>query len=585
MPFTRLAILALAGAIAGTAVSAPLAAQGIPRRSTAGPARVVANAPRMLVANPFVYTVADSAMAVAVGDGMRKRMDKVVGRDYLVIPDSIMNSALVQFGYPKDAILTPQLARTLAQQIQGRVILTSTMTKSGSGGQTLTARLVGTNDDAGYVVSANANSGQAPADFGGQVAAQFEDPVKALQDAKECVALRTEKPDKAAEAAQKALKEVPNHGLAEFCLAQLAMDRKAPREEVVRHLQASVKGDPLSLAAWTALAEQYQAANDTANAVIAFQQMLRVAPQNQKLREQIFRYFLQSGKPEAAKAVADSGLKDDPYNRDLWDLKSNACLFLNDFKCAVDALEQAYQVDSTAADTLFFVKAAVAAEQRLADTMPPVTAQDSAAYVTWVQRGARRYPDNVTIMQNLVKAYAVSGQVDSSLAVTQRLMAKDTTAVDPAVTAIEALAKAGRMAEATPYVEFVQRHGDTDQRDRAAAALFNEARAKLTEPQDLKAATDLSRLSVQLADTAGRVAPSANLVLGIAALAQAGRLDQDVVAKKSCEMARQEQSLLEESDSAFTRAQSANPQLVAQRQDLVKKAKPRAAALVKAYCK
>ena len=93
--------------------------------------------------------------------------------------------------------------------------------------------------------------------------------------------------------------------------------------------------------------------------------MLRVAPTNQKLREELFKYFLQSGHPETALEVADEGLKIDPYNADLYDLKSNACLFLSDFKCAVDALETLYATDSTKADTLFFTKiSAAAAEAR-----------------------------------------------------------------------------------------------------------------------------------------------------------------------------------------------------------------------------
>jgi Putative Zn-dependent protease, contains TPR repeats len=182
--------------------------------------------------------------------------------------------------------------------------------------------------------------------------------VKSLADSKACVDQRTAKPDKAAESANKALKTLPNNGLAEYCLALLAQDKKASRDEVVKHLQASAKGDPLSLPVWTALATQYQAANDTAHTLEAFKQMLRVAPTNQKLREELFKYFLQSGHPETALQVADEGLKLDPYNADLYDLKSNACLFLSDFKCAVDALETLYQTDSTKADTLFFTKIA-----------------------------------------------------------------------------------------------------------------------------------------------------------------------------------------------------------------------------------
>src|SRR4029077_11743095 len=156
---------------------------------------------------------------------------------------------------------------------------------------------------------------------------------------------------------------LPNNGLAEYCLSLLAQDKKASRDEVVKHLQASAKGDPLSLPVWTALASQYQAANDTANTLEAFKQMLRVAPTNQKLREELFKYFLQSGHSETALKVADEGLKLDPNNADLYDLKSNACLFLSNFKCAVDALEAMYATDSTKADTLFFTKISAAAAE------------------------------------------------------------------------------------------------------------------------------------------------------------------------------------------------------------------------------
>ena len=153
------------------------------------------------------------------------------------------------------------------------------------------------NDDAGNVVSLTQNPNETPDALGKRLADALEPAVKSLGDAKGCIDQRAAKADKAADAANKAIKAVPNHGLAEYCLALLAQDKKAPRAEVVKHLQASAKGDPLSLPVWTALATQYQAANDTAHTLEAFKEMLRVAPTNQKLREELFKYFLQSGHP------------------------------------------------------------------------------------------------------------------------------------------------------------------------------------------------------------------------------------------------------------------------------------------------
>src|SRR5215213_10273643 len=464
-------------AVAG-AVSAPLAAQGIPRgaRTT----QTVNNAPRLMVANPFAYAPGDSAAAVHIGSALRQEIKDMVGRNFTVVEQSQMNDALKQYGYPIDAILTPPLATTLAKNIQARVIVTGTLAKGNNGRPSVTARLIGVNDDAGNVVTLSQDQGQSPEDFGKKLAKALEPAVKSLPDAKACVDQRSTKPDKAQEAAQKATKALSNHGLAEFCLAQLAADKKAPREEVVKHLQASTKGDPLSLPVWTALAGQYQQANDTANTLVAFKQMLRVAPTNQKLREELFKYFLQSGHPETARDVADEGLKLDPYNADLYDLKSNACLFLSDFKCAVDALETMYATDSTKADTLFFTKiSAAAAEGEKPDTV---------RLLKWSQIGVRKYPDNLTLLGYLNRGYSLSGQVDSVVSVTNRIIAKDTTAVVPALEAAKALitppaspgtsspattgtntststpadsaAGRGRVKEAVPFLDFAIKHGD-----------------------------------------------------------------------------------------------------------------------------
>ena len=191
---------------------------------------------------------------------MREEMKDVVGRDFQVVEQQQMNDALTQYGYPKDAILSPALATTLAKNIQARFLVSST---HGQGaGRPLYASppgCSGVNDDAGNVVTLAQKQGESPQAFGKRLAEALDPMVKSLPDAKACIDQRTSKPDKAADAANKAIKAVPNHGLAHYCLALMAQDKKAPRGEVVKHLQASAKGDPLSLPVWTALATQYPA--------------------------------------------------------------------------------------------------------------------------------------------------------------------------------------------------------------------------------------------------------------------------------------------------------------------------------------
>jgi hypothetical protein len=168
----------------GSAVSAPLAAQGIPRRT--GPSTTVNTAPRFMVANPFAFAPADSAPAVAIGTGMREEMKDVVGRDYVVIEQAQMNDALTQYGYPKDAILSPALAVTLAKNIQARFLVNSTLSKS-TNRYTVTARVTGTNDDAGNVVTLTQNPGESPEAFGKRLAAALEPAVESMDEAKSCI--------------------------------------------------------------------------------------------------------------------------------------------------------------------------------------------------------------------------------------------------------------------------------------------------------------------------------------------------------------------------------------------------------------
>jgi tetratricopeptide (TPR) repeat protein len=593
-PF-RLVVIALFGGI----TASPLVAQGVPRGARA--AQAVANAPRLMVANPFAFASADSVSAVRIGKAAREEMKSIVGRNFVVVEQAQMNDALQQYGYPEDAILSPPLATTLAKNIQARVIMSGTLSRAAEGGTTVTARLIGVNDDAGNVVTLTQQKGQSLEDFGKKLARALGPAVKSLPDAKTCVDLRTSRPDKAEAAAKKATKALPNHGLAEYCLAQIAQDKKGPRPEVVKHLQASVKGDPLSLPVWTALATQYQQTNDTANTLLAFEQMLRVAPTNQKLREELFKYFLQSGHSETALKVADEGLKLDPNNADLYDLKSNACLFLGNFKCAVDALETMYATDSTKADTLFYTKISAAASEG--------EKPDHVRLLKWSRMGVKKYPNNSTLQGYLNKAYSLSGQTDSVVAVTNRIIAKDTTetGVIAALAAAQALivppdsaaavrdssgsAPASsakftpRAKEAVPLLEFVIKHGDAQRKEQAAALLYTAAAPLLQQPQDLAGAEELLRMSVQTANPTGKVYPAANYLLGLATLFQVPQIDPQAEKQKSCDLATQEQAKLAAADSALTAGRSVNPEAVEKNLGIIKKYQPRIKSMLKAYCK
>lgn len=561
-----------------------LAAQGIPKgaRISRGPQAAAA---RIMVATPYVFTSADSAKAVAVGQSMRDRLARQASRgDYAVIADSTMNRALQSFGYASDAILNQESARKLAQALAGRVLVTSQMVKSPSGSWSMVSRLAGVNDDAGVTVRVSQSGGSALTAMGAAAVDSLKQGLEVLADARQCMDQRVQKPDDARKKAEDVLKRMPDNGLAHYCLAQLASDTATK----VKELSAAVAGDSLSLRAMNELAALYEAKGDTAQTVTMLQQMLRAAPTDQELRQRAFRLFLVYGRTEAAVDVADEGLRLDPTNWDLWDLKSNACLFSSNFRCAVQSLEQAYATDSSRADTLFFAKIQVAAEQQLADTTAPdaATAADTATYVKWAQIGARRFPDNITLLKNVNKAYSFLGQVDSSLAVTRKILAVDSTDVTPALAATQALVKANRYPDAADFINFVQQHGDETAKAQAAGVLLQSGALPLLQstPPKPDTAGMMLRKALELAPNASFGA-TMNFLLGIADLQATGAMDQATEAAKSCPGAQKMDSLLAEAGPALEKGKAFRPDEATKYLGNVQQYRQRTASMVKAYCK
>jgi len=576
-----LAILTLAG------VATQAAAQGIPRNSRplGAPKPGAPGAARLMVANPYTFNAQDSAFSVAVAKGLRDRLKDVGGSDINIISDSIMNVALEQFGYSKNAILTAPLSLQLAKQLPGtKGVITSTLQKHDDQGRySVSARLFPTLEDAGVVIETVQNPGEKPEDLGRRIADAFKPAIGVFDDARACSEQSKTKPDDAVKSAQKAEKEVPNHGGAHLCEAQIMAAKGAPRPDVVAHLEKAVQGDPQSLTAWSLLAENHQelakaskAPADSAKVIADMRQLLRIAPTNQKLRENIFKYLLQNGKPDVAVQVADEGLKLDPYNWDLYDLKSNACLFQSNFKCAIDALEAAYAVDSTRADSLFFTKISVAAAQQ----------PDTVRLAKGAGKVVARYPENVELLGYANQGYVLTGKLDSSVAVTRKLLKADPTQVDPALAAVQGLSNAKRLPEAKEFADIVKANGSPEQKEQLAGIYVNAAAPLLQDPaKDYEGAANLTRECLAVANPTGKVAPSCNFILGVSAFQIAAAMDSQTEKAKSCDMAKKENDLVLEAEKGLTTGRAVRAETADQLLGYVGQFKTRTASMMKAYCK
>jgi hypothetical protein len=171
--------------------------------------------------------------------------------------------------------------------------------------------------------------------------------------------------------------------------------------------------------------------------------------------------------------------------------------------------------------------------------------------------------------------------------VAQRHLQIDTTNVAPALLVINELAKQNRVPDATPLIEVVTQRGTPDDKESVAIVLVNAAFKLLQEPQDLVRAAELSRQARGMVDstTSTRAWPNASYSLGLATVIQVSKMDPETERQKSCDMARQEETLVLESVGALTAGRSVNATQVDQYLGYLNSLKPRTASMIKAYCR
>jgi hypothetical protein len=460
--------------VATMTAATPSVPQGIPRGATINGTVKIAPTTAVFVGNPYiVYTaLSDSVASVAIGTAMRDRIEsKISASDFNVITRQTMNTDLVTSGFPPNAILTVGSATALGKQHNARIYITSVLSKGSGGLYSLVVRVWGLNEDAGQTIRMAQAAGQALPDFGGKAADAVMPIIRAHADAKSCVDLASSKPDKATESANKALKVIPNYGLAEYCLATMAL--KKDTAEAKTHLENTVKGDPQSLFAWSQLAIIHQLKNDSAAAVADYQSMLREDPTNSELAKEAVKVFRRYHRPDVLKALVAEQKKLDPTNTDWYDLSANGCIGDNDYKCALAELEQIWVLDSSRAYTLYFQKIISVAQE----------APDTQAFLKWSRTGAKKFDTNIYLLSSLGRGYAWVGKTDSAVAQANRIMATDASQADQALIIIQGLVEAKQLRAAASFAGAAAKYGSESVKNQFGSLLANPGIALNSAPE------------------------------------------------------------------------------------------------------
>ena len=526
--------------------------------------------------------IADSTAAVVIANGIRDRLDRLVGGgDYQLIARLDMNKELERSGYNPDAILTTTTSRTLAGQLNAKILVGGTLAKNASGQYVLTVRVTGVSGsiaDVGHGISVTQAPGQALPDFGLKTAEALNPIVKAYIDAKNCIDNQSD-PKKGPDAAAKAIKAVPNFGLAEYCLAQIAQRTDSVSPVALAHYQNAVKGDSLSLTVWSEIALIHYKKKDSVAVIADYQQMLRVAPSNEKLADEAYKQFLRYGRPDAAQQVVTEALKNDPANPVWYDLWSNNCLAKSDFDCAIKALEQVFTLDSTRADLGFFQKIVAAAKFK----------PDTAKYLAWSRRGAAKFGTDVDMLGDYAKAAAMSGEGDSAVAAVHHLLLIDPTATTPALFVVQSLMNAKKFDAMLKLAPDFKKVSDQEAKDTYAGLLMSAANgAQSAVPRDDSMLVKLSEATLASGTTQQNLIVYANFFLLEANVGPLQPLSAQWGAEKSCDKVKAEDALITKLEPWATVAATSTVQgIIDYANNLLKilpGVKTRVAAGITAYC-
>jgi tetratricopeptide (TPR) repeat protein len=572
----RVASVVLGAILVGTAV--PAAAQLRASR----PPRPTQNLPRLLVANPHTFVAGDSAAAVRVGTGLRDKLEAIADKWYQIITRAQMNDALLQYGYPPDAILPPLVARQLATQLQARAIVLGTLNRGEGGRVSVESRLLARNDQTGFIVTSAQAAGQSFEDFGARAGEALKGAFTALPDAIACMDQLASLPDKAVEAANKALKSQPNHGLASMCMAQIALAKKAPVDEVLKHYKGATNGDRLSVEAWGGLLGQYQAKGDTTSIIETYKQLILVAPNNQKVVEEAVRFFVVAGQPDLGEQVAKDAIERDQANPDLQNMLATACLVQDKPEknlCAIKAMEQVFALDTAKADTFNILKILFVAGK---------DSSNAASYLKWAQFGSAKFPANDAIMTELRKAYELSGPSDSVVAINRRLFALNESDLSPIIRAVRLLFKEKRFKEGLEIGTVIEQKGQENDKGNYGIILAQEAGIPIlqTQPPDFLFATDVGKKALGLLKPGTRQYQLASYVVGFGLLGQLSDKDTETMNAKTCDAVNAYDAFITETKTMLTAGQSIQPEAVNQRVQAIDQSfVPRVAQMKKAYCK
>jgi len=356
---------------------------------------------------------ADSATSIALADAVRDRIGQLAKYKVLVITKAKLCEALTASGFPCDVLLDDQQARQLARFLSVSAYFTGSLTRRDA---TVVAnvRVIDISSSGMAASFSIPNPGTIPA-FAEAIAQRLNTIIRASEQVRECTKYRQSGQfQRALAAAAKALVIDPTSAGANLCIATVYEAQRLSIDSVIAASTRALKGDPCNSTAWENIARGWQQKGDSLKSIDAFIEQLECDPRNTNRRMDIAQLLRQMKQFQRAVDLMNAGLKLQPGDQRMLELKVRIAIEGSLWKSAVEGLSEQQAHDSALGKDTTWLNTAIGAAQ---------SAPDTQALLRFTEVAVRNFPTSIRFLKARGGAFEMAGMVDSSVIIYKKTLA------------------------------------------------------------------------------------------------------------------------------------------------------------------
>ncbi len=546
------------------------------------------NAPRLVVGT---LRSSDKKLSVQASEELRSRFNADIPfRMLTVISSADYKTVVEQSGYPYDEALSSGDLGSLAKLLRTDEYVEGTVEKTATG-FIIHASLTLTRD-AGLTQPLPPAEGDRLARVASALSKSLQDARKQIDHEKKCNMLgRDNKPAEAIAAARAGVAAYPQATIARLCELNVRAGFKQPPDSLIAVALEVLKHDPKNKVALAYAAQAYKDKGDQEKSTEFLVQLLATDPTNTRLVDDVVNALAATGKWDLAKPIISQAIKDNPGDVRLMKLGFLVYMSAGDRANGILLGEEMVKIDTSLADSAYFVK--------MIGAFQSDSAYAKSAEIA--QHAVDKFPGMSVFWNVLATDLRRSGQSAQATSAYRKWLAHD-----PKAPVRVGLATIYDAAQQLDSAFLTLREAKAAGEDGALVGglafqignrLFKDAQASFTKaqqsktPEDARAAIDAGRkvipwvqfadstlTSVESRNNAGFVMAASAYFISALALTEAPKT-------KSCEMSKLGQEYVMIAMMNMNRGGKVAPDFVAQLMPVLPQYMQGAEQYVKAFCK